>query len=94
MPFMFSGTMLTGPGKIADFGIGVRFAVGQPVNLQPGDADQFFGLILFEGNVVFGHAGHHAGAAAGTFVQVDDHAITFGLTEIARVFHQNLVLLN
>jgi hypothetical protein len=86
--------MLAGPGKITDLGIGIGFAVGQTINLQPGDVVQFFGLILFEGNVVFGHAGHHAGAAAGTFIQVDDHAITFGLTEIARVFHQNLVLLN
>jgi hypothetical protein len=94
MPFMFAGTMLAGPGKIADFGIGVRFAVGQPVNLHPGDADQFIGFVLPERDVVFGHTGHHAGAATGTFVQVDDHAITFGLTEIARVFHQNLVLLN
>jgi hypothetical protein len=60
--------MLAGAGKITDLGIGEGFAVGQAINLQPGDADQFFGLILFEGNVVFGHAGHHAGAATGAFI--------------------------
>jgi hypothetical protein len=60
--------MLTGAGEIADFGIGIRFAVAQPVYPHPGNAVFFVGFVFFERNVVFGHAGHHAGPAPGTFV--------------------------
>jgi hypothetical protein len=86
--------VLAGTGQITNFRIRIGFSVGQPVDPQPGDAIQFVGFVLFERDVVFGHAGHHACAAPGTLIQIDDHAITFGFTDIACVFHQNLMQLN
>ena len=91
---MLAGTVLAGTGQVTDFGVGIGLAVGQTVNLEPGNTEQLVGLVFLERNVVFGHAGHHTGAASGTFVQIDNHSITFGLTEIACLCHQNLVQLN
>jgi hypothetical protein len=70
--------MLTGPGQITDIGFRKRFFVGQLVNLHPGDAFQLVTFILFEGNIVFGHAGHHARTASGAQIQIDNHSKFFG----------------
>ena len=63
-----------------------RFAVGQPENTHPRDAQQFVRLIFPERHIIFGHASDHTTAAPRAFVQIDDHPKSMDFV----LFHQNL----
>jgi hypothetical protein len=89
---MLSGTMLAWAWNIAHIGIGELFTVGDFIDLHPGNTQPLVRFIFLERHIVLGKAGHHAGAASRALVQVDDHAIAFGLMFRLRLFHQNLIL--
>jgi hypothetical protein len=91
MSFMLSGAMLARSWNVAYLCIGERLTVGDFIYLHPGDAQPLVRFIFLERYIVLGKAGHHAGAASGTLVQINDHAIAFGLVFCLRLFHLNLI---
>ena len=92
MSLVLSGTVLTWARKVAHFGLGEFLAVGDFIDLHPGDAQAFISFIIPKWYIVFGKAGHHTGAATGALVQVNDHTIALGFVLCLRLFHQNLIL--
>ena len=89
-----SATMHAGSGQIADIRIRKGLPVCQLVNTHPCNAVQLIGFILFKRNIVFRHAGHHAGAATGAQIQIDNHPVLFGFLMCVCLFHQNPIKFN
>jgi hypothetical protein len=85
----FSPTVHAGPWQITDVGVGKGFPIGQLIDPHPGDAVFFVGFIFFKWNVIFRHARHHAGPAAGALVQVNHHS-KFMRISVILLCHQNL----
>jgi hypothetical protein len=70
-------TMLAGSRQVTFICFGERFTVTQFVDPHPGNVEEFVGFIFTKRNVVFGHTCHHAGAASGALIQIDDHSEPF-----------------
>jgi hypothetical protein len=84
-----SGTLHAGAGQVAFVRIREGLSVGQFINAHPGDASEFVRFVRPERDIVLREAGHHAGAATGAFIQVNDHSISFGF--VVSFIHHNLV---
>ncbi len=78
--------MHAGARDVADLRIGKGLFIGKLIDAHPGNAVQLIGLVFLKGDIIFGHASHHTGAATRAFVQIDHHSKFFGFY----VLHQNL----
>jgi hypothetical protein len=68
-------TVLTGPWDIGDVRIWKRTTIGNLIHSHPKVTAQPVTVVFPKGQVVLSHTGHHAGAAAGTLIQIDHHAV-------------------
>jgi hypothetical protein len=83
----WSLALLAGPGQVTLLDLREGLAVAQPVDAHPGDTQQLVRVVLAKRHVVFGHAGHHAGAAARALVEVDHHPVPFNVAVL--LIHSN-----
>jgi hypothetical protein len=82
-------TVHAGPGKITDLGFGKFLAVGDLVNLHPGDTAFLVRFVTPDGDVVFGRARGHARPAPGALIQIYDHPV-FEVFSLAMFFFHDL----
>jgi len=66
-------TVLTRPGNITDIRVRKGATVRDLVDPHPELAAHPVTIVFPEGQVVFSHTGHHAGAATRAFVQINYH---------------------
>jgi hypothetical protein len=79
----------TGPGEITDLGFGKFLAVGDLVELHPGDTAFLVRFVTPDRNIVFRRAGGHARPAPGALIQIDDHPV-FVMFSLAMFFFHDL----
>ena len=83
--------VLAGHGQITDFGVRIGLAVRDLVDPDPVETVHLVRFIFSEGHIVLLVAGHHTGPASGALVQINDHAVAFGVFISVLFFHPNLI---